>query len=72
MRQSRTISLPQGLSREIEKLTADEGITRSDVVRMAVSDYLYFRKFKKIRDRMMLKAQSKGVFTDEDVFSRVS
>ena len=72
MRRALTISLPPSMSDELDKVTKEEGITRSDVARVAISDYLYTKRFQKLRDKMSLLARSKGVFTDEDVFNKVS
>jgi len=50
----------------------EEGITRSDVIRESLKDYIYFRKLKKLRNKMIIKAQKNGIFTDQDVFDTVS
>ncbi len=57
---------------EMDTILKEEGISRSDLVREAIHDYIYFRKLKKIRDKMVSKAQASGIFNDEDVFERVS
>lgn len=72
MRQTLTISVPPVLKGEIDMLVKEDGSTRSDLIRESISDYIYFRKLKKIRDKMITKAQKIGVYTDEDVFDRVS
>lgn len=53
-------------------MSEKEGISRSDLVRESLRDYFFFRKFQDLRARMMAKAQAQGIFTDEDVFKRVS
>jgi metal-responsive CopG/Arc/MetJ family transcriptional regulator len=72
MRHALSVSLPEKLSIEIDQILKEDGISRSDFFRQAISDHIYFKKFKKIRDKMILKARSNGIFTDEDVFERVS
>ena len=72
MRQILTISLPENLSEEVNDFLSRENITRSDLMREAVSDYIYFRKLKKLRDKMLIHSKGKNVFTDEDVFNLVS
>ena len=67
-----TISLPQAVRRELDKVAKQEGISRSDVLRQSLEDFLFVRRFRQLRQRMMAAAQAQGVFTDEDVFSRVS
>ena len=71
MRQSITISLPEKVKKEVDYLMKEEGITRSDVIRESLKDYIYFRKLKKLRNKMIIKAQKNGIFTDQDVFDAV-
>jgi metal-responsive CopG/Arc/MetJ family transcriptional regulator len=72
MRETVTISLPQAARRELDKVAKDEGISRSDVLRQSLEDFLFARRFRQLRQRMMAAAQAQGIFTDEDVFNRVS
>ncbi len=72
MRKTVSVSLPGALKNKLDRAASEEGLARSDIVRQALSDYLFERKFRVLRRRMMSKAQAQGVFTDEDVFSEVS
>jgi len=72
VRETVTISLPQAVRRELDKLAKEEGISRSDVLRQSLEDFLFVRRFRQLRQRMMAAAQARGIFTDEDVFNRVS
>lgn len=72
MRETVTISLPQAVRRELDKVAKEEGISRSDVLRQSLEDFLFVRRFRQLRQRMMAVAQAQGIFTDEDVFTRVS
>lgn len=72
MRETITISIPREIREELDSLSEKEGISRSDVVRESLRDYLFFRKFRALRAKMMTKAQAQGIFTDEDVFEKVS
>lgn len=72
MRQTLTISLPQKIKKEIDQITLKEGLSRSDIVRSSLEDYLFIRRFRSLRKRLMAKAQLCGIHTDEDVFDRVS
>ena len=45
---------------------------RSDVLRQSLEDFLFVRRFRQLRQRMMAAAQAQGIYTDEDVFNRVS
>lgn len=72
MRTSVSISIPEKLSREINKLTEETHLTRSALVKTALEEYLFKYRFKKIREKMVMKARGKGIYTDEDVFKKLS
>jgi hypothetical protein len=42
------------------------------VLRQSLEDFLFVWRFRQLRQRMMAAAQAQGIFTDEDVFNRVS
>ena len=71
MRETVTISLPQTVRRELDRVAKEEGISRSDLLRQSLEDFLFVRRFRQLRQRMMAAAQAQGIFTDEDVFNRV-
>ena len=71
MRRTITISVPKDVKQDLDKATAEEGLSRSDVIRESLRDYLFMRRFRQLRVRMMAKAQAQGIYTDEDVFKRL-
>jgi metal-responsive CopG/Arc/MetJ family transcriptional regulator len=72
MRQTVAISLPEDLKEALDKVCSEEGVTRSDLVRESLKDYLFFRRFKALRAKLLAKAKAQGIYTDEDVFNRIS
>ena len=72
MRTTMTISLPEKIKRELDRTAEADGVSRSDLVRESLSDYLFVRKFRALRKTMVPKATHQGVYTDQDVFDRVS
>jgi metal-responsive CopG/Arc/MetJ family transcriptional regulator len=72
VRESVTISLPEELKAELDRLTATDGVSRSDVVREALREYLFDRQLQELRRKMIPYAEAQGVFTDEDVFREIS
>jgi metal-responsive CopG/Arc/MetJ family transcriptional regulator len=72
MRETVTISLPQAVRRELDKVAKEEGVSRSELLRQSLEDFLFVRRFRRLRQRMMAAAQAEGIYTDEDVFTRVS
>lgn len=72
MRSSITISVPEQMRSELDELSQTEGVSRSDIVRESLRDYLFIRRFRTLRNSMMNKASRQGIYTDQDVFDRVS
>lgn len=72
MRQTVAISLPEDLKEVLDKVCTEEGVTRSDLVRESLKDYLFYRRVKALRARFLAKAKAQGIYTDEDVFDRIS
>jgi len=72
MRSTVTVSLSKQLKRALDRLSRDEGVSRSDLVRESVREYLFFARFRRLRNRLIPKARRRGIFTDQDVFDRVS
>ena len=71
MRRTLTIRLQEEMKSALDQASAAEGIARSDLIRESLRDYLFFRRFRKLRTKMLAKVEKRGVFTDEDVFERV-
>lgn len=72
MRETVSVSLPEEIKDTLDDLSEREGRSRSEVVREALREYLFVRRFRKLRGRMVPEAEAQGIYTDEDVFDRVS
>lgn len=72
MRQTLTISLPEEINAELERIVKEEGRSKSEVVREALRRQLAVRRFRALREKLVPKGQAAGIFTDEDVFKIVS
>lgn len=72
MRETISVSLPEEIKNELDEAVREEGLSRSDLVRQALRDFLFLRRFRTLRARMMSQAQTQGIFTDEDVFEHIS
>ena len=70
MRKTVTISMPEEIKKQLDKITSQEGTTRSNIIRESLRDYLFIRQFRSLRRRMT--AKSPRVYTDQDIFDRVS
>jgi metal-responsive CopG/Arc/MetJ family transcriptional regulator len=67
-----TVSLPPAISKELDALVKRTGKTRSELVREAVRRQISLERFRALRERLVPKAQARGIYTDEDVFKLVS
>lgn len=72
MRETITISIPEDLKKELDAVTKREGLTRSDLVRESLRAFLTLRRFRQLRMKLTAKAKAQGIYTDQDVFDRVS
>ena len=72
MRSTITISVPEKVRAELDRVSKAEGVSRSDIVRESIRDYLFVRQFRSMRKTMVAKASRRKVYTDQDVFDRVS
>ena len=69
MSQMITITLPDETRTAHDDAANEEGLSENALVEKAVSDYLFIRRFRNLRERLM--SQSKDL-TDQDVFDFVS
>jgi metal-responsive CopG/Arc/MetJ family transcriptional regulator len=72
MRSTITVSIPEEVREELDRVSLSEGVSRSDIVRESVRDFLFIRQFRSLRKAMVIKAAKQGIYTDQDVFDRVS
>ncbi len=72
MRQTVAVSLPAELTVRLDAVAAEEGTSRSEIVRDALRRYLAQRQLQQVRAAIIPFAEAAGVLTDEDVFRQVS
>lgn len=72
MQETIELKLSRELRIVLESITKEEGISPNDLIDKAIRDYLFFRRFHLLRERMAARAQSQGIRTDQDVFDRIS
>ena len=72
MRSTITVSLPAKIKKELDRVSDMDGLSRSDIVRESVCDYLFVRQFRGLRKNLVPKAAELGIYTDQDVFNQVS
>ncbi|NOT09857.1 MAG: ribbon-helix-helix protein, CopG family [Gemmatimonadales bacterium] len=67
-----TIRLDPELDRQLDRLAAATGRSRSELVRDALRRQLALTQFEQLRRRLVPFAEARGYLTDEDVFRDVS
>jgi predicted transcriptional regulator len=72
MKGTLTIRLDEELERDLDRLSAETGRTRSDLARDALRRQLAVLRFDRLRDSVLPFAEARGLLTDEDIFSLVS
>ncbi len=72
MRETITISIPKSIKQKLDRMVKEEHLNRSDVVREALRQYFTRQEFRRLRQLMIPEAESRGFYTDEDVFRNVS
>lgn len=65
------LELPARVEAALDEAVREDGISTDELVVAALNDYLFVRKFRRLRERM-LAAQAPETLTDEEVFERVS
>lgn len=63
-----TLRVPDELQRELERCSAAQGVSKSDLAREALRRYLLVTDFRALRSELVARAQALGIDTDEDVF----
>ena len=64
--------MPKGTRRRLERLARAEKLTISQYVRRAIEVEQFLGTLEAARASLLPRARAKGVFTDEDVFTRIS
>jgi len=73
MRTVTSISIPRKFNRKISQLSRAKGLTRSEMIREAIRQYVVREEFDALRRKALLAAQRRGgPYTDEEIFKAVS
>ena len=73
MRHAVSISLSDGIFKQLRSYCQKENANSSETTRRALREFFYHQKFSKVRGKFQIEAKKKGVhFTEEEIFKRVS
>lgn len=65
-----SISVPERLAEELDRMAAEEGVSKSELFRSMVKAYKRERAaadFRELQRRLAPKARARGIKTEEDV-----
>jgi len=72
MRTVLSISLPEKVASELDDYAQQTGRNKSDVMKEALTNYLWEERFKRTKKTLSRKAKRAGIITEDDVFNAVS
>jgi metal-responsive CopG/Arc/MetJ family transcriptional regulator len=65
-----TITLPDETRAALDDAEREEGVSQSALIEKALKDYLFVRRFRTLRERML--SERSETYDDQDVFDQVS
>lgn len=72
MRAALTISLPAIIAEQVAQICRDDGMTRSEFIKLAIKRQIIAREMQNMRRDLTPYAQLAGWLTDDDVMREVS
>ena len=64
------IDLREETKAALDEAAREEGLSQNELIDKALQDYLFIRRFRNLRERMM--SQAGKAFTDQEVFDLIS
>ena len=72
MQKTITITVPEDMVSYLDELVREEGCADEEIILDILRRHLLIHRIDLMREEMIPKAQKLGIFTDQDVFDRVS
>jgi predicted transcriptional regulator len=72
MRTVLSVSLPEGVSEELDRFAKSTGRNKSDIVKESLSIFLWEAKLRTVQKKLGPKAKKLGIVSEEDVFKAIS
>ena len=67
-----TIAVPDDMVAELEAMALNKGISVEEAFLEAAKKYVFVHKFRTVADQMAAKAEELGIYSEQDVYDRVS
>ncbi len=72
MKKKITITVSDDIASDLEELAREKGCSEEEIVMDVLRRQITVLRLQKLRAKMVPHAQKMGIFTDQDVFDRVS
>lgn len=72
MRTVLSVSLPEQIAEELDKVAKRTGRNKSDIVKESLSLFLWEMKLKAVQKTLGPKAKRRGLVSEEDIFKAIS
>jgi len=72
MRTVLSVSLPEKMAEELDRIASITGRNKSDIVKESLSLFLWEMKLKAVQKKLGPKAKKLGIVSEEDVFKAIS
>jgi metal-responsive CopG/Arc/MetJ family transcriptional regulator len=73
MRNSVSISLPDGILKQLKNECEKENANGSEIIREALRAYFFRKEFSRLRRKAIIESAKRGItLTDEEIFKQVS
>ena len=72
MRSVLSVSLPEKMAAELDAVAKETGRNKSDIVKESLGEFLWEKRFRRMKKRLGPKAKAAGLITDDDVFKAIS
>jgi predicted transcriptional regulator len=72
MRTVLSVSLPENISKELDRFARGTGRNKSDIVKESLSLFLWEMKLKSVQKKLGPRAKKLGIVSEEDVFKAIS
>lgn len=72
MRTVLSVSLPENISKELDKFAKNTGRNKSDIMKESLSLFLWEMKLRAVQKKLGPKAKKLGLVSEEDVFKAIS
>ena len=72
MRTVLSVSLPENMSKELDRIARTTGRNKSDIVKESLSMFLWEMKLRAVQKKLGPKAKKLGMVSEEDVFRALS